>query len=99
MMKKLGALVFLLSTSVLAQPITECQLLQQRVITRSSDASLCLALYQRCAERTADATNVHAAKNQCSAGLGECQMGGALDGEFLQQAIAHYKKLCEKSTN
>ena len=94
MMRKAFALVFLLSTSVLALPTTECKLLKQRVTTRSSDAKLCLALYQHCAARAAEATNNHTAKNQCSAGLGECQMGGALDGESLQQAIAHYKKLC-----
>lgn len=80
---------------MLALPITECRLLQQRVTTRFSDAKLCLALYQHCAERAALVTNAHAAKNQCSAGLGECQMGGALEGDSLQQAIAHYKKLCE----
>ena len=96
-MRKLATLMIFLGTSAIAQPNSECQLLQQRLTASSGDAKLCLALYQHCIQRATGATDVPAAKNQCSADLGGCQMGGALEGEDRTQAIASYKKLCGKS--
>jgi len=71
--------------------------MQQRVSGKSGDLKLCLAIFQQCSENAKHAPNLHAAQAQCSAGLGECQMGGALSGESLQQAIDQYKKNCGKS--
>ena len=90
-------MAFFLSTSAFAQQSMECQLMQQRVSGKSSEPKLCLAIYQQCSENARRAPNVQVAQNQCSVGLGECQMGGALSGESLQQAIEQYKKMCEKS--
>lgn len=70
--------------------------MQQRVSGKSSEPKLCLAIYQQCSENARHAPHVQVAQNQCSAGLGACQMGGALSGESLQQAIEQYKKTCEK---
>ena len=70
--------------------------MQQRLSRKSSEPKLCLAIYQQCAENAKGAANVQAAQSQCSAGLGACQMGGALSGESLQQAIEQYKKTCEQ---
>lgn len=98
LMHKLVAWMVVLGTSAVAQPATECQLLLQRLASRTGDVKLCLALYQYCVERAASDSNAPAAKNQCSADLGGCQMGGALEGEDRQQALAHFKKRCEKST-
>lgn len=80
-----------------AQPPTLCQLLQQRLDARSGDPKLCIALYQYCIAEAAKAPDFRSANNQCSALLGECQMGGALGGESLQQATADYKKKCVKT--
>ena len=73
--------------------------MQQRVSGKSSDPTLCLAIYQQCSNNVARTPNEQVAQNQCSVGLGECQMGGALNGESLQQAIALYKKTCGKAKN
>ena len=88
---------FLVSSSVFAQQSMECELMQQRVSGRASEPKLCLAIYQQCSENAIHASNVQAAQTQCSAGLGKCQMGGALSGESLQQAIDQYKKVCGRS--
>ena len=96
-MKNIFILAFFLHTSAFAQPSMQCQLMQQRVLGKSSDPKLCLAIYQQCSENVKLALNEQVAQNQCSVGLGECQMGGALSGESLQQAIEHYKKMCEKA--
>ena len=96
-MKKLCLMAFFLSTSAVAQQSLECQLMQQRVSGKSSEPKLCLAIYQQCSENAKHTPTTSAAQNQCSAGLGDCQMGGALSGESLQQAIEKYKKMCEKS--
>ena len=77
----------------------QCELMQRRVSGKSTDAKLCLAIYQLCAESIARTLNEQVAQNQCSADLGECQMAGALSGESLQQAIELYKKKCEKAKN
>lgn len=66
--------------------------MQQRMSGKSGDPKLCLAIFQQCSENAKHAPNLHAAQAQCSAGLGECRMGGALSGESLQQAIDQYKK-------
>jgi TPR repeat protein len=95
-MKKIVAIIFYMHTSVIAQQSIECQLMQQRVSGKSSDPKLCLAIYQQCSANAKQAPNIQAAQNQCSVGLGACQMGGELSGESLQQAIEHYKKQCEK---
>lgn len=71
--------------------------MQQRVSGKSSDPRLCLAIYQQCSENATRAANEHAAQSRCSVGLGVCQMGGALSGESLQEAIDLYKKTCEKA--
>lgn len=90
-------MAFFLTTSAVAQQSLECQLMQQRVSDKSNEPKLCLAIYQECAENAKRAPIPPVALNQCSAGLGECQMGGALQGESLQQAIEKYRKMCEKS--
>ena len=96
-MKKIYVVAFFLNTAAFAQQSMECQLMQQRVSGKSSEPKLCLAIYQQCSENARHAANVQVAQAQCSAGLGYCQMGGALSGESLQQAIEQYKKMCEKS--
>jgi len=96
-MKNMFMLALFLHTSAFAQQSMECQLMQQRVSGKSSDPKLCLAIYHQCSENAKLAPNERVAQNQCSAGLGECQMGGALSGESLQQAIEHYKTTCEKA--
>lgn len=96
-MKKIYAVAFFLNTAAFAQQSVECQLMQQRVSGKSSEPKLCLAIYQQCSENAKHAANVQVAQAQCSAGLGQCQMGGVLSGESLQQAIEQYKKMCEKS--
>ena len=95
-MKKIYAAAFFLNTAAFAQQSVECQLMQQRVSGKSSEPKLCLAIYQQCSENARHAANVQVAQTQCSAGLGHCQMGGALSGESLQLAIEQYKKTCEK---
>jgi hypothetical protein len=96
-MKKICLIAFFLNASAFAQQPTECQLMQQRVSSKSNEPKLCLAIYQQCSENAKRSPNVQVAQNLCSAGLGECQMGGALSGESLQRAVEHYKKMCEKS--
>ncbi len=96
-MKKIFVVALLLNTAAFAQQSVECQLMQQRVSGKSSEPKLCLAIYQQCSQSARRETNDRAAQAQCSAGLGQCQMGGALSGESLQQAIEQYKKTCEKS--
>ena len=96
-MKKIFLAAFFLHTSAFAQQSVECQLMQQRVSGKSSEPKLCLSIYRQCSENARHASNVQIAQNQCSGGLGACQMGGALSGESLQQAIEHYKKMCEQS--
>ncbi len=96
-MKKIYLVALFLNASAFAQQSMECQLMQQRVSSKSNEPKLCLATYQQCSENAKHAPNVQVAQNQCSAGLGECQMGGALSGESLQRATEHYKNMCEKS--
>ena len=72
--------------------------MEQRVSGTSSEPKLCLAIYQQCSENARKAPNLQIAQNQCSAGLGECQMGGPLSRESLQLAIEKYDELCAKST-
>ncbi|MEI6028181.1 MAG: hypothetical protein WCT47_15970 [Betaproteobacteria bacterium] len=88
-------LTFMATTSFAQQSI-ECKLMQERISGNSSGPSLCLAIYQQCSETAKKSSNPQPTQNQCSVGLGECQMGGALSGDALQQAIKKFKKLCEK---
>ena len=95
-MKNIFMAALFLQTSAFAQQSMECLLMQQRVSGKSSDPKLCLAIYQQCSEIAKHAANEQVAQSKCSAGLGVCQMGGALSEESLQEAIEHYKKACEK---
>jgi len=95
--KNIFIVALFLHTSAFAQQSMECQLMQQRVSGKSSDPKLCLAIYQQCSESAKRAANEQVAQSRCSVGLGECQMGGALSGESLQEAIELYKKTCEKA--
>ncbi|MBT8580006.1 hypothetical protein G6646_03530 [Polynucleobacter paneuropaeus] len=95
-MKKILWLVIFLSSTALGQPVTECQLMRQRISGQSGSPDICSALYQLCAEKAMQSVDKLNQQNQCSMGFGHCQMGGALSGEALEDAIEQYKNKCEK---
>ena len=95
-MKKIFLIAIFLSVTALGHPATECQLMQQRITGQSGSPDICSALYQLCAEKAQLSVNVQNERNQCSMEFGHCQMGGALSGEALEDAIKQYKNRCEK---